>query len=203
MAGRKTRPVAAALASPIAGFWERPKFIVKTTLIGWRRVDGMRLGPAGTCFYVCGLSRAKGSSQKQYEKRCTAAQLARSSQTFIPKQRRIAFTHSCPRGRVHNTALRESSTAHAPILRPPRSPQRSCMRSSAVVPRTKLPRPTEVYRSVVCTYLCASLLVRILATILETCSLSELLKGRALRAVPSLGTASYKTCYKHGAGRRH
>ena len=80
------------------------------------------------------------------------------------------------------------------------------MRFSGVVPRTKLPRPTAIadaYRSVVCTYFCASLLVRVLATILETCSLSELLKGRALRAVPSLGTASYKTCHKHGAGRRH
>ena len=77
------------------------------------------------------------------------------------------------------------------------------MRSRGLVPHRKLPRPTEVYRSVVCTYFCASLLVRVLATILETCSLSELLKGRALRAVPSLGTASYKTCHKHGAGRRH
>ena len=77
------------------------------------------------------------------------------------------------------------------------------MRSSAVVPRTKLTPLTEVYRSVVCTYFCAALLWRVLAAVLETCSLSELLKGRALRAVPSLGTASYKTCHKHGAGRRH
>ena len=78
------------------------------------------------------------------------------------------------------------------------------MRARGLVPRTKLPRPTEVYRSVVCTYFCALSLWRVLATILETCSLSELLKGRALRAVPSLGTASYKTCHKnHGAGRRH
>ena len=80
------------------------------------------------------------------------------------------------------------------------------MRFSGVVPRTKLPRPTAIadaYRSVVCTYFCALSLWRVLATILETCSLSELLRGRALRAVPSLGTASYKSCHKHGAGRRH
>ena len=77
------------------------------------------------------------------------------------------------------------------------------MRSRAVVPRTKLTPITDAYRSVVCTYFCAALLWRVLATILETCSLSELLRGKALRAVPSLGTASYKTCHKHGAGRRH
>jgi hypothetical protein len=77
------------------------------------------------------------------------------------------------------------------------------MRSSGVVPRVKPTALKEAYRSVVCTYLCAALLWRVVATILETCSLSELLKGRALRAVPSLGTASYKTCHKHGAGRRH
>ena len=81
------------------------------------------------------------------------------------------------------------------------------MRFSGVVPRTKLPRPTAIadaYRSVVCTYFCAALLWRVLAAVLETCSLSELLKGRALRAVPpQLFSASYKTCHKHGAGRRH
>ena len=77
------------------------------------------------------------------------------------------------------------------------------MRSRGLVPRAKPTALKEAYRSVVYTYFCASLLVRVLATILETCSLSELLKGRALRAVPSLGTASYKTCHKHGAGRRH
>ena len=82
------------------------------------------------------------------------------------------------------------------------------MLSRGVASHTKHPRPTAIaadaYRSVVCTYFCAALLWRVVATILETCSLSELLKGRALRAVPSLGTASYKTCHKnHGAGRRH
>ena len=80
------------------------------------------------------------------------------------------------------------------------------MRFSGVVPRTKLPRPTAIadaYRSVVCTYFCALSLWRVLATILETCSLAELLSAKAIRAVPSLGTASYKTCHKHGAGRRH
>ena len=77
------------------------------------------------------------------------------------------------------------------------------MRARGLVPRTKLTPLTDTYRSVVCTYFCAALLWRVLATILETCSLSELLRGKALRAVPSLGTASYKTCHKHGAGRRH
>ena len=77
------------------------------------------------------------------------------------------------------------------------------MRASGVVPRTKLTPITDAYRSVVCTYFCAALLWRVLSTILKTCSLSELLRGKALRAVPSLGTASYKTCHKHGAGRRH
>ena len=70
------------------------------------------------------------------------------------------------------------------------------MRARGLVPHRKLPRPTDAYRSVVCTYLCAALLWRVLAAVLETCSLSELLKGRALRAVPSLGTASYKTCHR-------
>ena len=77
------------------------------------------------------------------------------------------------------------------------------MRARGLAPHTKLTPLTNAYRSVVCTYFCAALLWRVVATILETCSLSELLKGRALRAVPSLGTASYKTCHKHGAGRRH
>ena len=86
---------------------------------------------------------------------------------------------------------------------------RPCMLSRGVASHTKRTRPTAIaadaYRSVVCTYLCAALLWRVLATVLETCSLSELLKGRAIRAVPSLGTASYKTCHrkKHGARRRH
>ena len=71
------------------------------------------------------------------------------------------------------------------------------------MPRVKPTALKEAYRSVVCSYFCAALLVRVLSTILETCSLSELLKGRAIRAVPSIGTASYKTCHKHGAGRRH
>ena len=70
------------------------------------------------------------------------------------------------------------------------------MRSRVVAPRTKLTPITDAYRSVVCTYLCAALLWRVLATVLETCSLSELLKGRAIRAVPSIGTASYKTCHR-------
>ena len=77
---------------------------------------------------------------------------------------------------------------------------RPCMLSRGVASHTKHPRPTAIaadaYRSVVCTYFCAALLWRVVATILETCSLSELLKGRALRAVPSLGTASYKTCHR-------
>ena len=77
------------------------------------------------------------------------------------------------------------------------------MRARGLAPHTKLTPLTNAYRSVVCTYFCAALLWRVVATILETCSLSELLKGRALRAVPSLGTASYKTCHKHGPGRRH
>ena len=80
------------------------------------------------------------------------------------------------------------------------------MLSRGVASHTKHPRPTAIadaYRSVICTYFCAALLWRVLAAVLETCSLSELLRGRALRAVPSLGTASYKTCHKHGAGRRH
>ena len=79
------------------------------------------------------------------------------------------------------------------------------MRARGLVPRTKLTPLTDAYRSVVCTYLCAALLWRVLATVLETCSLSELLKGNAIRAVPSIGTASYKTCHrkKHGARRRH
>ena len=77
------------------------------------------------------------------------------------------------------------------------------MRARGLVPRTKLTPLTDAYRSVVCTYFCAALLWRVVATILETCSLSELLKGKAIRAVPSLGTASYNTCHKHGAGRRH
>ena len=70
------------------------------------------------------------------------------------------------------------------------------MRARGLVPHRKLPRPTDAYRSVVCTYLCAALLWRVLAAVLETCSLAELLKGRALRAVPSIGTASYKTCHR-------
>ena len=70
------------------------------------------------------------------------------------------------------------------------------MRARGVVPRTKLTPLTDAYRSVVCTYFCAALLWRVLATVLETCSLSELLKGKAIRAVPSLGTASYKTCHR-------
>ena len=70
------------------------------------------------------------------------------------------------------------------------------MRARGLVPRVKPTALKEAYHSVVCTYFCAALLVRVLATILETCSLSELLKGRALRAVPSLGTASYKTCHR-------
>ena len=70
------------------------------------------------------------------------------------------------------------------------------MRARGIVPRTKLTPITDAYRSVVCTYFCAALLWRVVTTILETCSLSELLKGRALRAVPSLGTASYKTCHR-------
>ena len=70
------------------------------------------------------------------------------------------------------------------------------MRARGIVPRTKLTPLTDAYRSVVCTYLCAALLWRVLAAVLETCSLAELLKGRALRAVPSIGTASYKTCHR-------
>ena len=70
------------------------------------------------------------------------------------------------------------------------------MRARGVVPRTKLTPLADAYRSVVCTYFCAALLWRVLATVLETCSLAELLKGKAIRAVPSIGTASYKTCHR-------
>ena len=134
------------------------------------------------------------------------AELARSTQPSLPKPYRIACTHPCPPGSSPIQALRREQ--HCPrayycVRAPPRPPQRPCMRSSGVVPHTKLPRPTEVYRSVVCTYFCAALLWRVLATVLETCSLSELLRGRAIRAVPSLGAASYKTCHKHGARSRH
>ena len=92
-------------------------------------------------------------------------------------------------------------------LRPTGLQTRPCMLSRGVASHTKHPRPTAIaadaYRSVVCTYFCALSLWRVLATILETCSLAELLSAKAIRAVPSLGTASYKTCHKHGAGRRH
>ena len=95
----------------------------------------------------------------------------------------------------------------APLSEYNQLPTRSCMRFSGVVPRTKLPRPTAIadaYRSVVCTYFCALSLWRVLATILETCSLAELLSAKAIRAVPpQLFTASYKTCHKHGTRRRH
>ena len=85
---------------------------------------------------------------------------------------------------------------------------RPCMLSRGVASHTKHPRPTAIaadaYRSVVCTYFCAALLWRVLSTVLETCSLSELLSAKAIRAVPpQLFTASYKTCHRHGAGRRH
>ena len=70
------------------------------------------------------------------------------------------------------------------------------MRARGVATRIKPTAITDAYRSVICTYYCAALLWRVLATVLETCSLSELLKGKALRAVPSLGTASYKTCHR-------
>ena len=105
---------------------------------------------------------------------------------------------SAPSGRVlqYCSQRQHCPRAHYCVCAPPRSPQHSCMRARGVVPRTKLTPLTDAYRSVVCTYLCAALLWRVLATVLETCSLSELLKGRAIRAVPSIGTASYKTCHR-------
>ena len=63
MAGRETRPVAAALASPIAGFYERAKFIVKTTPGFLGRGGGVQLWRAGTCFCVCGLSCKKAATK--------------------------------------------------------------------------------------------------------------------------------------------
>ena len=85
---------------------------------------------------------------------------------------------------------------------------RPCMLSRGVASHTKHPRPTAIaadaYRSVVCTYFCALSLWRVLATILETCSLAELLSAKAIRAVPpQLFSVSYKTCHKHGTRRRH
>ena len=194
MAGREARPVAAALASPIAGYDELS--LLLRLVLASRSGDGVRLWPAGTCFCLWLVHRPKSAATK----------------------------HSLTLGATHNSLaalklLYRSATASLVRIRAPAAADsikhresfslqtRPCMLSRGLASHTKRPRPTAIaadaYRSVVCTYFCASLLVRVLATILETCSLSELLKGRALRAVPSLGTASYKTCHKHGAGRRH
>ena len=131
----------------------------------------------------------KKSCRKTLSTLGAVAELARSTQISLPKRYRSACTHPCPRGRDPQGELDSF-----------RLQKRPCMLSRGVPSHTKHPRPTAIaadaYRSVVCTYFCAALLWRVVATILETCSLSELLKGRALRAVPSLGTASYKTCHR-------
>ena len=167
------------------------------------RVDGVQLWPAGTCLCVCGFVQGAANSTKnaaQPHNSLAAVKLLYQNNTAsLLRIRAPAAAFS-----IQHQREQHCPRAYFCVFAPPRSPQRSCMRARGIVPHRKLPRPTEVYRSVVCTYFCAALLWRILATVLETCSLSELLKGRAIRAVPpQLFTASYKTCHKHGTRRRH
>ena len=178
----------------------RIKFIVKTSTGFWWRGDGVRGEPA-LAFLFCSaktppqntptVAPRKAHSSPSRSKSCRPN--AAAAVKYIGAQQ--------PRTPI---LLSEAAAGHRCSEAAIPIPLAQCMRSRAVVPRTKLTPLADAYRSVVCTYLCAALLWRVLATVLETCSLSELLKGRAIRAVPpQLFTASYKTCHKHGTRRRH
>ena len=160
------------------------------------RVDGVR---GGTCYFLfCSTAKAQ-TAKHAFPVPAKAHSSPSRSKFYRPNAAAAVFTPVPPLSRSQHSSQSQPADYCAAAF-----PQRPCMRARGLVPRTKLTPLTDAYRSVVCTYFCASLLWRVLATILETCSLSELLKGRALRAVPSLGTASYKTCHKnHGPGRRH